>query len=116
MSFVPKDDAGFDVAEAQSAIRKNIQHMHWLFLGERLDSNDPEIQRTYELFVDTLEEGQDKLASDELGDRLDCGATRGVDGVELPEEQQVTNDPQYTVRAWMAVTTYLLSDYRFLYE
>ncbi len=116
MSYLPTDDAGFDVAEAQGAIRKNIQHLHWLFLGERLESNDPEIDRTYDLFVETLEEGRTKLASDELGNRLDCGATRGLDGVELPEEQQVTEDPDYTVRAWMAVVTYLLADYRFLYE
>ena len=37
-------------------------------------------------------------------------------GDPLPEEQQVTEDPDYTVRAWMGVVTYLLGDYRFLYE
>jgi hypothetical protein len=115
-SFLPTDDAGFDVAEAQSNIRKNIVHMHWLFLGERLDSDHPEIDRTYNLFVETLEEGRAKLATDEIGNRLECGATRDDQGVELPEEQRVTEDPEYTVRAWMAVVTYLLADYRFLYE
>ena len=35
---------------------------------------------------------------------------------ELPEEQRLEKDGNYSVRAWMAVITYLLSDYRFLYE
>jgi hypothetical protein len=26
------------------------------------------------------------------------------------------SDKYYTMRAWMAVTTYLISDYKFLYE
>jgi hypothetical protein len=29
---------------------------------------------------------------------------------------QITKDPNFTIRAWMAVTTYMLSDWRFLYE
>jgi hypothetical protein len=29
---------------------------------------------------------------------------------------RIENDDRYTVRAWMAVMTYLLSDYGFLYE
>ena len=37
-------------------------------------------------------------------------------GEPYPEEQQVVDDPNYTVRAWMAVMAYLLSDYRFLHE
>ena len=36
--------------------------------------------------------------------------------VGLPEELRVTEDPDYSVRAWMAVVTYLLSDYNFVYE
>jgi len=28
----------------------------------------------------------------------------------------VTHDRNYTLRAWSAVLTYLLSDYRFLYD
>jgi hypothetical protein len=36
--------------------------------------------------------------------------------VELPEEDKLREDPNYVIRSWMAVTTYLLSDYQFLYE
>jgi hypothetical protein len=28
----------------------------------------------------------------------------------------VVRDPDYTVRAWMAVVSYMLADYAFLYE
>jgi hypothetical protein len=35
---------------------------------------------------------------------------------ELPEEDKLRQDPNYVIRSWMAVTTYLLSDYAFLYE
>ena len=35
---------------------------------------------------------------------------------DLPEAQQISDDTAYTIRAWMAVVTYLLSDYKFLFE
>ena len=37
-------------------------------------------------------------------------------GADLPEEARIVNDPGYTIRAWMAVISYLLMDYRFLYQ
>ncbi len=39
-----------------------------------------------------------------------------ITGEDLPEERRVRRDEDYTMRAWMAVVTYLLSDYDFLYE
>jgi hypothetical protein len=105
------------VQEADAAIRKNIQYLHWHILGERLDADDAEIERTYDLFIETWQEGQEKMNADELGPELqNCGANTDVYGVELPEDQRINQDPSYTVRAWMAVVTYLLSDYKFLFE
>ena len=37
-------------------------------------------------------------------------------GNPLPEENRITQDNDYTVRAWMGVLAYMLSDYRFLHE
>jgi len=37
-------------------------------------------------------------------------------GIELENEERLRRDENYTIRAWMAVVTYLLSDYRFLHE
>ena len=51
------------------------------------------------------------------GDRFAHGAK--IDDVQIPPEQQrtrITNDDNYVVRSWIAVVTYLLSDYRFIYQ
>ena len=115
LDFLPTAN-GFAVPEVEAAIRKNIQYLHWHVLGERRELDDPEIDRTYELFMATLEEGQAKLAAGELDGWLRCRAEHDAAGVELSEEDAITDDPNYTVRAWMAVVTYLLADYAFLYE
>ncbi len=112
--FVPLTPEGFAIAEAETAIRKNIQHLHYHILGEWLPANDPEIDRTYELFVDTWQEGANNPERPDLA--RECRAETDMFGVELPEEQQITSDDDYSIRAWTAVVTYLLADYKFLYE
>ncbi len=102
-----------------AAIKKNIQYLHAHVLGEALELGDPEIERTYKLFVDTYNEGKAKLASDELSENLStaCRARNNpYTGQELPSAERLEQDPDYTVRAWNAVITYLLSDFQFLYE
>lgn len=112
--FVPRDASGFDVAEAQAAIKKNIQYLHWHVLGERLEPGDPQLDATYNLFLQTWEELR---TTADLGEGLGpCRAESDFNGIELPEEARVTEDPAFAIRSWMAVTTYLLSDYKFLYE
>jgi len=34
----------------------------------------------------------------------------------LAETEQLSKDDNYAIRAWSAVVTYLLADYKFLYE
>jgi hypothetical protein len=118
-TFEPFDVNGFEVAGAVDAIHRNIQHLHRHILGEDLDMNHPEIERTYTLFVETLQEGQAKREADEVGRDLDfnCRATTDqLTGDPLPEELRVQNDDRYVIRAWWAVLTYLLNDYKFLHE
>jgi hypothetical protein len=103
---------------AEPKIVANIKYLHERLLGEVLADDDPELDRTYTLFRDTLMSGQlglaDKSESTSLGS---CGATKDPNtGVALPDEQKLTVDDQYVVRAWQAVVAYLLSDYSFLYE
>ena len=46
-----------------------------------------------------------------------CQATQDYwTGEPYPEDVAVTMDENYSIRAWMAVMSYLLSDYRFLHE
>ena len=118
-SFVPEDENGFVVTQGVDAIKKNIQHLHWHLLGERLPIDDPELERTYNLFYDTWKEGQTLLGAEEISDRLTsrCRATNDfMTGEEYPEERRISNDPNYTIRAWQAVITYMLADHKFLYE
>src|SRR5581483_8402860 len=46
---VDKDQA--PLPDSVDSIRANIQHLHELVLGEHLDVGDPEITRTYQLFL-----------------------------------------------------------------
>lgn len=106
---------------ANAAIRANAVHLHEQLLGESLEYDDPEIDRTVALFEALWLDGRARMA--DLTEPLpttiaaSCQAmVHPTTGEALPTEEQVTEDPDYTVRAWMGVITYLLGDYRFLYE
>ncbi len=116
---MPETPSGDDVPAAIERIRANIKHLHAQVLDERLEDDDPELERTYELFYETWKEGSAKVESEELGRNLTWACQARVDpetGEDLPDEERLNQDEGYTIRAWMAVMTYLLSDYGFLYE
>jgi hypothetical protein len=73
----------------------------------------------FDLFLKTWREGRSKLASDSVGRDLpwECQYRRapGMDE-DLPEDQRLSRDENYVIRSWMAVITYMLADYRFLYD
>lgn len=118
MSFVPETPEGFDIPQAQEAIRANLVHLHAQLLGETLEPTDPEITASYNLFYDTWQEGVAGINADEIGTGLpwQCIANRDWWTNENLGDREVRNDGHYTARAWMAVLTYLLTDYHFLYE
>ncbi len=86
-----------DTAAGEAAIRDNIQHLHRHLLGEDLPDGDAELATTYQLFLDTRAAGNTNIPSQ-------C---RGGGG---------SNDDNGTVLPWMAVVTYLLTDFQFLYN
>lgn len=100
----------------QQAIRSNVQHLHSHLLGEDLSMDAVELQVSYELFTTVLSNGQDAIGVSEA-DELPplCRRTRDLDSGE-PLSEPLIRDPDYVLRAWMAVVAYLLSDYRFIYE
>jgi hypothetical protein len=108
------ESAGNTVDGSVTDIKKNIQYLHQLVLGEKLELGDPEIERTYQLFLDTWRE----LSLDgDTGITWECsGRWDQTNGTDLPDGVQITEDKTFAVRSWMAVMTYLLSDYKFLYE
>jgi len=108
---------GDDVPAAIGRIKATIVHLHERLLGEHLSPEDPEVTRTFELFKATLEAGRVALSDESEGTWLACGARKDpLTGEDLPEEMRIDRDPHYVVRAWMAVVTYMLSDFRFLYD
>jgi hypothetical protein len=108
------ESAGNTVAGSVADIKANIQALHAYLLDEHLTLDDPEIQRTYQLFLDTwheLSESGDQSLPWECQGRIDPST-----GMDLPMASQISKDPSYTIRSWQAVIAYLLSDYKFLYE
>jgi mono/diheme cytochrome c family protein len=125
-TYEPKDANGFDVQPVIQAIKQNIQYLHRRVLGENLAIDDPEVERTYKLFLEIWQEGQDGMALPEEDPARISTQLQGECQVHddywtqeaFPEdsESHVDDDSNYTIRAWMGVMTYLLSDFRFLYQ
>ena len=88
---VPTDSAG------ATRIQENIQFLHRHLLGEDLAIDDAEVLATYQLFQDVRAQGDTAIPS---------GCRGGG----------ASTDPNGTVLPWMAVVTYLLSDFSFLYQ
>jgi hypothetical protein len=108
------ESAGHTVDGAVANIKANIQYLHELLLDEKLDINDPEIERTYQVFLDTWRELNQ---SGNTGMTYECtGQWDPSTGMDLPMEVQITKDPDFTIRSWQAVIAYMMSDWRFLYE
>lgn len=119
LDTTPTGDDGADDPAKIEAIKKNIQYLHERLWGQRPALDDPELLATYGLFLETWREGIQGVAAGDINAWLPyrcAGRVNPVTGEELPEAQRIGDDPRYTVRAWMAVLTYLMSDYQFLYE
>jgi len=120
-----------EVPENLAAIRENIVYLHWRFLGEKLPSNDPEVDRLVSLYVDAWkileEEHLARVAMNQNGWDFSTYACQGRwdytaindrrDGFpELPAAKRIERDRTFTIRSWQAVLAYLMTDYRFLHE
>lgn len=103
--LVEKDVYPGSHADAEQRIRQTIAHLHERILGQINTSQDPEINRTYELFSSIVEQAK-QLKSFEKREIYSC---RGSDDNRV-------DDPHYVLRAWRAVVTYLLRRQEFLYE
>ena len=130
-------------AGSEAKIRAAIVALHWRLLGEELAPDSEEVSRTYAFFVDVwkdLEKADLSKAPGNTGKgfaNYRCNAQVDFDAAPVPDGnnepkfpklqdrtagapyvfgQVLTEDPNYTIRAWQAVLTYLLSDYRFDHE
>ncbi len=91
--------------EAEKLIRAAIVHLHELVLGRYDGNTDPEVTRTYELFAGIISDAQ---SSKDLNP-LENHTCLGLDNKQV-------KDPEFTLRAWRGVVTYLLRQHSFLYE
>ena len=113
LSEVP-ESSGHAVDGSVADIKANIQFLHEYLLDEKLDVGDPEIERTYQLFLDTWHE---LAQAGDGGLQYNCqGQWNPNDGTNLDKSIQITDDKNFTLRSWLTVMTYLLSDYKFLYQ
>ncbi|HEU4412654.1 MAG TPA: hypothetical protein VFS43_45845 [Polyangiaceae bacterium] len=115
---VVPEAAGNPVPGNIELIKKNLVHLHQRVLGERLAADDPEIERSYQLFLETWREAS-AYEGDAQNLPFSCRArwtspdtTAQED--ELPEGERIEKDEDGTLHAWMAVMSYLFSDYKFL--
>jgi hypothetical protein len=98
-SVVPGDEA------SDRNIRETIVALQEKILGLYLPIDHPEVDRVFDLFRGIIDEAK-ALPSFEPRETYFCGG----------REDFRVDDPQYTVRAWRAVVTYLLRQHAFLYE
>jgi len=122
VSLMPETDDGIPVQPVVTAIKSNIVALHARVLGEQLEPSDPEIEHTYDVFYQAWKDGYARIGQggeEGLSADLPNPCRISVDpdsGEDLPDGEQIVGDEEFVIRAWMATTTYLLSDYRFLYE
>ena len=92
-------------AEGDAAIRGAIVHLHQLVLGRDDDADSGEVNRTFALFAGIVEDARQQ---------------KGLEKREIyhcrHDVENAPKDPEYTIRAWRGVLTYLLRRPEFLYE
>ncbi len=92
--------------ESDAKIRRAIVHLHARVLGRERAPDHPEIERTFRLFAEIVEEAKARKGLE----KRESYYCRGQDAEKRPD------DPHYALRAWRAVVTYLLRQDDFLYE
>jgi hypothetical protein len=93
-------------AEGDQCIRAAIVHLHQVVLGQYdATEKDPEVERTFRLFAGILEDARQRQGLEKV-EVYDC----------RPQGEPRPPDPNYTLRAWRGVITYLLRQESFLYE
>jgi hypothetical protein len=115
----PNIDRSTPLSEASDQVREAVRHLHYQLLGEDLAPSDEEVSATLVVLMEAYSLGREGLANGSVPEQLadPCRLYNDrITGDSLPQERQISRDTEYTVRAWMAAVSYLLSDYRYLYE
>jgi hypothetical protein len=112
-------------AGGEVAIRTEIRRLHRWLLNEELPDGHAELEATYQLWVAARATATGTSTgtggrSGGGGGGFRCGATASFTAAKTPypddTHDAISSDPDGTVRAWMAVTSYLLADGRFFLQ
>ena len=97
-------------AGGEAAIRANIVQLHDRLLGETLATDDAEVDRTYAVFNEVwqLRTSQSKSTYLPWGPAW-CA-------LDFDSGNFIIDDTHQTIRSWVAVMNYLMTDYRFVHE
>jgi hypothetical protein len=124
----PLDAMGTEIPANVDAIKTDLAAMHLLLLGEEVSEGDPALEESYDLWVEVWQGGKARVdAGNENGnlysrcraidDFYDGDLDFDPEGSTGPGDRvRIVNDSAYTVRAWMAVMSFMLTDSRFIFE
>jgi hypothetical protein len=105
------------LSESSTQVRDNVRYLHSRLLGE--DVSDEELNATIGVLMEAYDLGREGLndgsVSEDLVDQCRLNRDRNTDA-SLPQDRRINRDSEYNIRAWMAAVSYLLADYRYLYE
>jgi hypothetical protein len=113
----PSVDRDTPLSESSEQVRETVRHLHSRLLGEVV--SEEELDATVGLLMEAYSLGRQGLADGSVEEGLvdQCRLNRDRNTNEqLPDSRRINQDSEYTIRAWMATVSYLLADYRFLYE
>ena len=121
--LVEKDLEPIDTVSIQQ-VRDNIVYLYKHILGETHASDSLEVERAYQLFYQSYVDGKARVDSGDASDRLNGACRVQRDPVtnqslwdaDRRDTDLVYYDNAYVIRAWSAVITYMLSDFKFLYQ
>ncbi|MBL9021144.1 MAG: DUF1592 domain-containing protein [Myxococcales bacterium] len=115
-------------ATDEAEIRENIAYLIARLTGVQEPVDGAEVTAAYQVFADTyaqLAAAADPALPSSCQGRWDRATPQGQNcsptctsyvDTPLDAADQITDDPDYTIRSWMAVVSYLLNDYRFLFQ
>lgn len=103
----------------EQQIRQLIADLHWKFYGEKVDVDDEQIDRAYQLFRFAQTVGKEDVYNKVISRRMevDCRPSQHLQSDESLDIEDYTElDYHHYTRSWIALITYMLKDQRFFYE
>ncbi len=97
------DDSPSDSGN-EAKVRQAIQKLIWLLWGEKVGENDAQVTQAYNLIKDVHAAG---MADNAKSNNIDCTTDNG---------RIRRDDSDYVERSWNLLASFLLSDFKFLYE